>query len=141
LAGIEKSGPFVEHSQEIKDKLMPGQVYLLSNKHIYKYIKPGDPNNPDAYGRSSYYSSKVIFKSRDERIYVVTLPTKSGDIVLNPKKSDFKNIDTLMRYIENLKSDMYENSLLPIALANKLVSLSDHPSSVLLEKFAKHNIK
>lgn len=141
LAGIEKSGPFVEHAQEIKDKLLPGQVYLLSNKHIYKYVKPGDPNNPDAYGRSSYYSSKVIFKSRDERIYIVTLPTESGDIVLNPKKSDFKNIDTVMKYIENLKSDMYDNSLLPIALANKLVSLSDHPSSVLLEKFAKHNIK
>lgn len=141
LAGIEKSGPFVEHAHEIKDKLLPGQVYLLSNKHIYKYVKPGDPNNPDAYGRSSYYSSKVIFKSRDERIYIVTLPTESGDIVLNPKKSDFKNIDTVMKYIENLKSDMYDNSLLPIALANKLVSLSDHPSSVLLEKFAKHNIK
>jgi len=36
---------------------------------------------------------------------------------------------------------MYDNSLLPIALANKLVSLSDHPSSVFLEKFAKRLIK
>lgn len=141
LAGIEKSGPFVEHALEIKDKIKAGQVYLLSNKHIYKYVKPGDPNNPDAYGRSSYYSSKVIFKSRDERLYVVTIPTETSEVVLNPKKSDFKNIDIAMKYIERLKSDMYDNSLLPIALANKLVSLSDHPSSVLLEKFAKHNIK
>jgi len=141
LVGIEKSGPFVEHALEIKDKIKAGQVYLLSNKHIYKYVKPGDPNNPDAYGRSSYYSSKVIFKSRDERIYVVTIPTEKSEVVLSPKKSDFKNIDIVMKYIEKLKSDMYDNSLLPIALANKLVSLSDHPSSVLLEKFAKHNIK
>lgn len=141
LAGIEKSGPFVEHALEIRDKINAGQVYLLSNKHIYKYVKPGDPYNPEAYGRSSYYSSKVIFKSRDERLYVVTMPTESSDVVLNPKKSDFKNIDVIMKYIERLKSDMYDNSLLPIALANKLVSLSDHPSSVLLEKFAKHNIK
>lgn len=141
VAGIEKSGPFVEHALEIKDKIKAGQVYLLSNQHIYKYVKPGDPNNPDAYGRSSYYSSKVIFKSRDERIYVVTLPTETSDVVLNPQKTDFENIDIVMKYIEKLKSDMYDNSLLPIALANKLVSLSDHPSSVLLEKFAKHNIK
>lgn len=141
LVGIEKSGPFVEHAQEIKDKILPGQVYLLSNRHIYKYIKPGDINNSDAYGRTSYYSSKVIFKSRDERIYVATIPTKDSEVVLNPKKSDFKNLDTIMKYLEALKSDMYDNSLLPIALANKLVSLSDHPSSFLLEKFAKGFIK
>jgi hypothetical protein len=141
IAGIEKSGPFVEHAQEIKDKLKIGQVYLLSNKHIYKYIKPGNPLNQAAYGSTSYYGSKIIFKSRSERIYIVTLPTNSENVVLNPQKTDFKNIDTIMKYIEILKSDMYDNSLLPIALVNKLVSLSDHPSSVLLEKFAKRNIK
>ena len=141
LVGVEKSGPFVEHALEIKDKMKNGQVYLLSNKHIYKYIKPGNPIDQPAFGRTSYYGSKIIFKSRSERIYIVTLPTNSEDIVLNPKKNDFKNIDTIMKYIEILKSDMYDNSLLPIALVNKLVSLSDHPSSDLLEKFAKKNIK
>lgn len=141
LVGVEKSGPFVEHAQEIKDKLKTGQAYLLSNKHIYKYIKPGDPYNNEAYGRTSYYGSKIIFKSRDERIYVVTIPTADSNVVLDPHKDDFKNIDTILKYIEKLKSDMYDNSLLPIALANKLVSLSDHPSSVLLEKFAKTYVK
>ena len=34
LIGIEKSGPFVEHAQEIKDKIQPGQAFLLSNHHI-----------------------------------------------------------------------------------------------------------
>ena len=65
LVGIEKSGPFVEHAQEIKDKFQPGQAYLLSNRHIYKYIKPGASDNPEAYGRTSYYSSKIIFKSNN----------------------------------------------------------------------------
>lgn len=141
VAGIEKSGPFVEHALEIKDKIGLGQVYLLPNEYIYKYIKPADPKSSEPYGRSSYYSSKVIFKSRDEKIYVVTIPTANGDVVLDPKKSDFKNIDIIMKYIEKLKSDMYDNSLLPIALVNKLVSLSDHPSSAILEKFAKQIIR
>lgn len=141
LVGIEKSGPFVEHAQEIKDKINPGHACLLSNSYIYKYIKPGNEDNPKAYGRTSYYSSKIIFKSKDERIYVVTIPTRSPEVVLDPQKADFKNLDTILKYIEELKSDMYDNSLLPIALANKLVSLSDHPSSLLLEKFAKRLIK
>ena len=32
---------------------------------------------------------------------------------------------------------MYDNALIPIALANKLVSLSDFPSSRILETFAE----
>jgi hypothetical protein len=141
LVGIEKSGPFVEHAQEIKSKIPQGSAYLLANSHIYRYIKPGDPSNSQPYGASSYYSAKLFFHSRDGRIYVITLPTLSDKVVLKPVKGDFLGIDVILKYIEQLKSDMYDNSLLPIALVNKLVSLSDHPSSTLLEKFAKDALK
>ncbi len=141
LAGLEKSGAFVEHADEIKKKLKPGQYLLLDNKHIYKYIIPGDPDTTDPYARTSYFGAKLIYKSRNEEMYVITLPTEKADIILNPQKDDFRNIDVILNNIDKLKCDMYENSLLPIALANKLVSLSNHPSSVLLEKFARQQIQ
>ena len=140
MVGLEKSGTFVEHADEISEKLNPGQVLLLSNEHIYKYILPGDPETEDPYARTSYYSSKLIFKSRDERMYVMTIPTADEEVVLNPRLNDFKNLATILLNIEKLKCDMYDNALLPVALVNKLVSLSNHPSSVLLEKFAKNSI-
>jgi hypothetical protein len=31
---------------------------------------------------------------------------------------------------------MYDNSLIPVALVNKLVSLANHPSTRILQKFA-----
>lgn len=141
LTGLEKSGAFVEHADAIKNKLKPGQYILLDNKHIYKYIIPGDPDTNDPYARTSYYGAKLIYKSRNEEMYVVTLPTEKAEIILNPKKDDYKNIDIILNNIDKLKCDMYENSLLPVALANKLVSLSNHPSSVLLEKFARQQIQ
>lgn len=140
LVGVEKSGAFVEHALEIKDKMKNGQFFLLSNSYIYKYIKPGDPKESEAFGKTSYYSSKVFFKSKDDKIYVLTFPTQDRDVIIKPKREDFKNIDIILKHIELLKSDMYDNSLLPIALANKLVSISDHPSSSILEKFAKKTI-
>lgn len=140
MAGLEKSGAFVEHAHEISQKLKPGSVLLLDNDYIYKYIIPGKADSANPYARSSYYGAKVIFKSRDERMYVVTLPTKDADIILKPKKDDYFNIDIVLQNIEKLKCDMYENALIPIALVNKLVSLSNHPSSVILEKFAKKSI-
>ncbi len=138
LAGLEKSGAFVEHADEISSKTPPGRILLLDNEYIYKYILPGkaDPSSP--YGKTTYYGNKLIFKADNENLYVVTLPTKEA--LLSPKKEDFKNIDVILTNIKKLKCDMYDNSLLPITLVNKLVSLADHPSSVILEKFAKESL-
>ena len=138
LVGLEKSGAFVEHAMEIQTKLKPGSVLLLSNDYIYKYIIPGkaDPDQP--YGKTTYYGNKIIFKSTNDYVYVATLPTT--DIIVNPAKKDFRNLDIICNNLSRLKCDMYDSSLFPIALANKLVSLSNHPSAILLEQFAKQKI-
>ncbi|MCU0613832.1 MAG: DNA double-strand break repair nuclease NurA [Desulfobacterales bacterium] len=141
LIGLEKSGAFVEHASEIAVKLEPGSVLLLNNDYIYKYIIPGKADSSNPYARTSYYGAKLIFKSKDDKVYVATLPTKDANVILNPKKSDFHNIDVILGNVEKLKCDMYDNALFPVALANKLVSLADHPSARILEKFAKQNIK
>ena len=38
-----------------------------------------------------------------------------------PEKGDFHNIDLILQNVDKLKCDMYDNALLPVALANKLV--------------------
>ena len=141
LVGLEKSGAFVEHADEISSLLKPGQVFLLNNKHIYTYVLPGDPDNPDPYASTSYYSAKLIFKSRDNRMHVITIPVENANIVINPQKNDFHNLDIILLNIERLRCDMYDNAIVPVALANKLISLSAHPSASILEKFAKAGIK
>jgi len=135
LAGLEKTGPFVEHADEISEKLKPGQVLLINNEYIYNYILPGKANPDKPYGSTTYYGNKIIFKSYDNYVYVITLPTT--DILPNPQKDDFRNIDYILHNIEKLKCNMYDSSLVPIALVNKLVSLSNYPSTTILEKFTK----
>ncbi|NJO64399.1 MAG: NurA domain-containing protein, partial [Richelia sp. RM2_1_2] len=135
LAGLEKSGSFVEHADEITEKLDDGTVLILSNDYIYKYILPGYPDPTRPYGATTYYSNKLIFKTNSGGMYVVSLPTSEN--FLNPKKADFRNLDVILTNIEKLKCDMYDSALIPVALANKLVSLADHPSSGILQKFAK----
>ena len=135
LAGLEKSGPFVEHADEIADKLSPGSVILLNNDYIYKYILPGKADPSNSYGRSTYYGNKLIFKAFSGGVHVVTIP--STEINPNPQKQQFRNLEVNLTNIDKLKCDMYDNALLPIALANKLVSLAQFPSSRILQRFAK----
>jgi len=140
LVGLEKSGAFVDHAQEIcilreeKRILQKSNYILLDNKYIYKYITQGDPSKP--YARSSYYGGKVIFHSNDGQIFVLTVPVPHEKVVMNPQEKDYKNLKGIMVNIQKLRCDMYDDSIIPIALANKLVSLANHPSKVLLEKFA-----
>jgi hypothetical protein len=134
LAGLEKSGAFVEHAAELTKALEDGSVLILDNDYIYKYIIPGkaDPANP--YGRSTYYSAKLIFKTRHAGVHVVTVPTREA--LVTPTRADLPNLDVVLTNIEKLRCDMYDDALIPIALVNKLVSLANHPSSKILQRFA-----
>jgi hypothetical protein len=138
LAGLEKSGAFVEHAHEISQLLQPGTVLLLNDDYIYRYIIPGKVDASSPYGGTTYYGSKVIFKSATEHVHVATLPTKNA--LSDPKESDFPNLHTILHNVAKLKCDMYDDSLVPVALVNKLVSLANHPSSRILQKFAKQSV-
>ena len=135
LAGLEKSGAFVEHAHEIASLLEAGQVLILDNDYIYRYVIPGkaDPANP--YGQTTYYGNKLIFKAHSGSLHVMTLPMEK--VLSHAKSSDFQNLGVVLLNVAKLKCDMYDDSLVPVALVNKLVSLANHPSARILQKFAK----
>jgi hypothetical protein len=138
LVGLEKSGAFVEHAQEVKGKLNPGEVILLSNEYIYEYILPGQGDGKRPYGSTTNYGHKIIFKTRRGQMHVISVPSK--ELQLAPKPSDLKNLHVLLTNVEQLHCDMYDSALFPVALVNKLVSLSAHPSRTILQNFAKSSV-
>jgi len=138
LIGVEKSGAFVDHAKEISHKLNPGQVLLLSNEHIYKYILP--VSGSMEYAKTSYYGGKIIYKSMEEKLYVLTLPVETYNYYAQPELRDLKNIEEILLNIDLLKCDIYQDAIIPIALVNKLISLSNYPSSDILKTFTKVKI-
>lgn len=138
IIGIEKSGAFVDHAKEIADKIKPGQVFLMDNDHIYKYIMP--VGGTMEYAKTSYYGGKFIYKSRDEKLYVLTLPVETHHYYSQPELGDLKNIEEILLNIDLLKCDIYQDAIIPIALVNKLVSLSNYPGSDIIKHFTNSKI-
>lgn len=138
MVGLEKSGAFVEHAAQVSKKLQPNQMILLGNRYIYKYIIPRNMDDNVAYASSSYYGNKVIFKSIYNNVYVATIPNIETKV--EPQLVDYINLNEVLYNVAALKCDLYYNSLVPVVLANKLVSLADHPSSDLLKVFAQETI-
>lgn len=133
LAGLEKSGPFVEHAAQIADRIPPGNALLLTDAYIKRYIMPGN-QSPDVYGRTTYWGNKLIFRAPDGNMYLASVP--AGDLHTAPAVDDFSNLFDMLAVIARLRCSMYDNALLPVALANKLVSLSEYPSTEILRIFA-----
>ncbi|MEU9845507.1 hypothetical protein AB0C69_40600 [Actinomadura sp. NPDC048032] len=148
IVGLEKSGSFVEHAMHIEKSLdrelseirtkdsFTGVVLPLSSKYIYKYVVPGDPGGTITYGENTYWGGKMIFKAKDGSTYVATVPTFGGHKSA-PKFEDYINLADVLAGVSELRCSMYDNALIPVALANRLVSLSEVPSSRILENFAR----
>ena len=66
LVGVEKSGEFADHAQEISHLLEPGQYIIPNSKYIYKYIIFGQENPNQPYGSSTYYSNLYSIISRSD---------------------------------------------------------------------------
>jgi hypothetical protein len=137
LIGLEKSGAFVEHASAIENSIPSLKALPLTNEYIYKYIVPGDPST-GAYGGNTYYGGKVIFKGEHGDMYVASLPQLDRDAAVSV--DNFVQAGDVMRSAARLRCSMYDNALIPVALANKLVSLADVPSADILKKFVKEKV-
>ncbi|MEL4897087.1 hypothetical protein [Crocosphaera sp. Alani8] len=67
-------------------------------------------------------------------MYVVSVPVR--ELKKNPTIDYLPNLQVILENVEELHCDMYDSALFPVALVNKLVSLSAHPSQRILAKFA-----
>lgn len=139
VVGLEKTGTFVEHAASIDEHMEGGSILILSNEYIYRYIVPGNSSGAGAYGHNTYWGNKVIFKAYDGNLYVATVPMKEG-LSTQPDYGDFVNLTEVLNAIAELRCSMYDNALIPVALANRLVSLSEVPSTRILETFAREMI-
>ena len=137
LAGLEKSGAFVEHAALIQDRMKPGSYLIAGDSYIRRHIVPGETGA--IYGQNTYYGQKVLFRAPSGEMYVVTLPARS--YMAEPRRPDIPHLESVLMLIAELRCSMYDNSLIPVALANKLVSLADFPSQRILTTFARENVQ
>ena len=137
LVGLEKSGTFVEHAILIKEKLKKGKYYIFNEDYIKKYVERSQ--SASIYGSNTYYGKKVMYKTEAGDVLIVVLPVKEYGAELSA--NDLIGTEVCLQTLSKLRCNMYDNSLVPIAIINKLVSIAELPSSNILEKFSKQAFK
>lgn len=135
IVGVEKSGNFVDHADNIRDQLEPYSILGLSSRYIYEHIITTRDTGQE-YGSNTYYGQKFIYKSKSDRIFCISVPKlPQGEPRHAPASYPLlrKTVDTLSM----VETALYEDSLIPVSLAHENASIPLKSGGKVLELFAK----
>ncbi len=150
IIGLQKDGQVMEHARS----LVPFLNNLFLKKPAYrvvddayrgKYICEVQNTN---FGHETYYGQDFILKTESGRIFTVGIPYPFHD---KQPRADFANRksnpenygDLLSRsfdLIQYFELDLYENAVVPVALAHRHASISLVPGGKVLDLVSKHGL-
>ncbi len=127
LMGMEKTGRFVAHFEELdwlegdgqRQRLANGTVLVPTTEYIYRYIDP-NPNTDKAYGEAVYYGRKTLYKNKVGQHAVVMTPivNAAGRDPNSVSPEAFPRISEALDIIDELYTHLYHDGFAPLVRAN-----------------------
>ena len=148
LLGIEKSGTFVTHLQEIDETEAPGQrlfgprTYLmLTDDYIKRRIVYSDSDK--RYGKDTYFGRKFFYKTSSGALIVATIPflTDAQDTLDTDDISLYPQFGTACDLLDRLVSSRYANSVSPLVSAHAQAAIPLHIGAKVLQQLARALMK
>lgn len=147
IIGLQKTGQVVDHVGLIERFIEPNRIFAINDTYRYDYIVPGREEAKNGFGYETYYGQDFIYKTPNNRTFVFALPypfsSKKTNFIL--EKTKLKHYDgTLSRalaLINNFECDLYENALIPIALANRHTAISLVPGGRVLDILTRESLE
>lgn len=133
IIGVEKSGQFVEHATAIADSIPPGHLMMLPDEYIYSRILTFRQDTSRPYGADTYYGQKFFYKTLKNQIFTLTVPKRPGQPDNPWEPRHYPRLADSLSLIEQIATVLYENALIPVALAHEYVSIPLRTGSRVLQ--------
>lgn len=127
LMGMEKSGEFVDHFEELdwhqsdgpRQRFENGSTLVPTTEYIYRHIRP-NPNSQKAYGQAVYYGRKVLYKSRAGQHAIVMTPIVNsiGRRPNSTKLTVFPRLGEVLDIVDDLYTHLYQDGFIPLVRAH-----------------------
>ena len=131
ILGIEKTGAFVQHFEEIDETETPGQqlfsprqYLLLTDKYIKERILHSDSHK--RYGEDTYFGRKFFYKTQSEARIVSTIPflTDAQDTLDSDDISLYPQFAAICTLLDRVVSSRYANAVSPLIAANAQAAIN-----------------
>lgn len=147
IIGLQKTGIVMDHAHLLERFLPNGVMRVIDDTYRHTYITGSDKASAD-FGYESYYGQDFLFKTERGRIFNFALPypfeSKAGiggrpgfskaKVELHRYGSLIERACDLIRHFE---LDLYDNAIVPVALAHRHASISLVPGGKVLDLIAK----
>ena len=142
VVGIEKSGAFVEHADQIKDLIPVGHVMRLTNDYINR-ISGRSANNQ--YGIDEFYGRRFIYRTRaGDPLVITVLPATGiapyGGSDENEGWEAYPTLHLICDVLDSLRTRMYQHAVVPVALAHSAAALPLGVGRSVLTMMAQQHI-
>lgn len=149
IIGLQKTGQVVDHLNLI-DRFIPNnRLYSIDDDYRYRWILSGRDPAANGFGSEDYYGHDFIFKTRTGKIFTFGLPypfpTKvvpgSNFIRAKTEIDRYPNLGRALKLIETFETELYRNSIIPIALAHKFTAISLVPGGQVLDILTRRSLE
>jgi hypothetical protein len=145
IIGLQKDGQVMEHARSIEPYLAENTYRVVDDDYRNRYISPV---NNDNFGYETYFGQDFIFKTRAGRIFTVAIPypfrDRSPTKAFANEKAKIQNygdkIARAFNVIRHFQLDLYENAVIPVALAHRHASISLVPGGKVLDLVTRHGL-
>lgn len=144
--GILKSGRLKDHFYLLEKKinLSKNSFLLVDDNYRFSYIQKA-PKVNKYFGQEVLYGQDFLFYSKNKKRFVISIlyPVEEKsknitDVIFNYE--NYPTLEIIFNLINEIEVDLYEDSILPLALAHKYAAISLNPGNDILEKFIKKSL-
>lgn len=140
VIGLQKTGAVVDHIT-IMDRFLPrNRIFAVNDDYRYTYVRAGKDPAGKTFGYETHYGQDFVYKTPSGRVFVLALPypfdSKHPDSIdFKTAKADpsrYPELDRALTLVHHFESDLYQNALIPIALAHRYTAISLEPGGRVL---------
>lgn len=147
IIGLQKDGQLMEHARALSKFIKKNTFKLIDDDYRFRYIK-GSVSKADNFGHETYYGQDFILKTLSGKVFVVAVPypfsIKGSKDTFAQKKADLTHYDNLLGrafdIIRHFEFDLYENAIVPVALAHRHASISLIPGGKILDLVSRNGL-
>lgn len=149
MIGLQKTGQIVDHAALIESFLPKNRIFAIDDEYRYKYIIGGREPAGNGFGYETYYGQDFIYKTPSGRRFVFALPypfiSKDGSgmnfLKAKTEIGRYPDLPRALALINEFESDLYENAVVPIALAHRYTAISLAPGGRVLDILTRESLR
>jgi hypothetical protein len=147
VIGLQKTGQVADHVRLIERFVPPNRIFAIDDHYRYKYILAGRDEARNGFGSETYYGQDFIYKTLSGRSFVFALPypfsakrqTGINFVESKVELGQYLELARALSLIAHFESDLYENAVVPIALAHRYTSISLVPGGQVLDLLTRQS--